>query len=148
MKLRYAHQVSLAALYCLRKEAGEVDETAPMTIYWTMVMKYEHIALEMVRAQRQRNLAMYVKMLESAVVLLFALNHTHYARWLPVHIRDLKSLPPDLQEAFDKGYWTIQLSSKPFSSVPLDQAHETLIKHVKGPGGAIGLTENPDGFRY
>ena len=23
----------------------------------------------------------------------FALNHTHYARWFPVHLRDIKLLP-------------------------------------------------------
>ena len=37
--------------------------------------------------------------------------------------------------------------SRRFSSIPIDQAHEQNNELVKGPGGAVGLTENPQAFK-
>ncbi len=38
-------------------------------------------------------------------------------------------------------------TSRKFSSMPLDQAHEQNNAAVKGPGGAVGLTENPTALK-
>ena len=73
----------------------------------------------------------------------------HNARWLPIHLRDMKELPtkaPEVAQAFASGKFTIQKTDKPFSSIALDQAHEQMNAMVKGEGGAIGLTESPDAF--
>ena len=34
-----------------------------------------------------------------------------------------------------------------FSAIAIDQAHEQNNAHVKGDGGAVGLTENPSALR-
>ena len=80
----------------------------------------------------------------------FAMNHSNYARWLPVHLRDMRSLDqmvPHVASEFKKGLFTVNKSLKRFSSIAIDQAHEQNNAMVKGEGGAVGLTENPNAFR-
>ena len=75
----------------------------------------------------------------------FALNHSNYARWLPVHIRDMISLKeshPGIFEEFLEGNFVVKNTQRNFSSIPIDHAHEQNNKCVKGDGGAFGLTEN------
>lgn len=81
-------------------------------------------------------------MLEALAPWFFVLDHTNYARWLPVHIRDMKALPQEIRNEFEAN-WVFTKGKRKFSSMPLDQAHEQNNERVKGSGGAIGLTENP-----
>jgi len=69
----------------------------------------------------------------------------NYARWLPVHIRDMLSLQvshPDVHEQFVKGNFTASKTNRSFSCIAIDQAHEQLNAVIKGDGGAIGLTQS------
>ena len=73
------------------------------------------------------------------------LNHTNYACWLPVHIRDiilLEESHPAVFAEFMSGNFIMQKTQCNFSSIPIDHAHEQNNKCVKGDGGAICLTEN------
>ena len=84
--------------------------------------------------------------LDELLPWVFALDSTHYSRWLPIHVKDMLQLEhkhPRVKEEFDKGKFTVQKTAKSFSTIALDQAHEQLNELVKGDGGAIGLTENP-----
>lgn len=89
---------------------------------------------------------LYVETLENLVPWFFALDHVHYARWIPIHVRDMKSLPESISNEF-KTCWVLQKTQNIFSCMPLDQAHEQNNELVKGTGGAIGLTENPVALR-
>ena len=71
------------------------------------------------------------------------MDHHNYARWVTVFIRDMEALPRSIQEEFDKGHWTITKGIHPFSSMPIDQAHEQANKRIKDAGGMTGLTEHP-----
>ena len=78
----------------------------------------------------------------------FALDHHNYARWIPIHIRDMESLPASILKEFEEnGHWVIHKTTNRFSSISIDQAHEQNNATVKGSGGAVGLTENPSAFR-
>ena len=82
----------------------------------------------------------------------FALNHTNYARWLPVHLRDMSALQqtaPGVFLQFEKGLFTVHKTPRRFSAIAIaiDQAHEQNNGMVKGDGGAVGLTENPSAHR-
>ena len=80
----------------------------------------------------------------------FALNHTNYARWLPVHLRDMSALQqtaPGVFLQFEKGLFTVHKTPRRFSAIAIDQAHEQNNGMVKGDGGAVGLTENPSALR-
>lgn len=77
--------------------------------------------------------------------MVFSLDRTHYARWLPVHIRDMECLEteiPAIAAEFKKGNFVVNKTNRAFSSLAIDQVHEQNNKIVKGDGGAIGLTEN------
>lgn len=91
-------------------------------------------------------LILYVESLEALAPWFFALDHTNYARWIPIHIRDMKSLPASIKQQF-KDCWVVQKTKNKFSSIPIDQAHEQNNAVLKGSGGMIGLTENPSAFR-
>ena len=78
----------------------------------------------------------------------FAFDHHNYARWIPVHIRDMQSLPSVVHKQFEENkHWVIQKTTNRFSAMPIDQCHEQNNEIVKGSGGAVGLTENPSAFR-
>lgn len=78
------------------------------------------------------------------------LNHTHYARWLPVHLKDMLELPdkhPDVAGKFQAGHFTAKKTARPFSAMALDQAHEKNSACINGDGGAVALTKNPSALR-
>ena len=123
-------------------------ERSPTFMYWDLVLKYETLILIFIRAHRERNFHLYVQVLEKLTPLFFALDHVNYARWMPVHIKDMKSLPGPIKDEFEKqGHWVLSKTNNLFSSIPVDQAHEQQNAYVKGTGGCIGLTENPVAFR-
>ena len=164
-RTRHAHQVTLLTLHILQREAflscigSEHEETAeawrlqmiaksPTFMFWDLILRYETLILIFVRAHRERNFHLYVNVLEEVALLFFALDNVNYARWLPVHIRDKKSLPRPIKEEFEiQGNWVISKTANTFSGIPFDQAHEQENRNVKGSGGCIALTENPVAFR-
>ena len=164
-RTRHAHQVTLLTLHKLREEAfmltagskdvesitawrNDMQKKSPTFMYWDFIMMYETLILIFVRAHREKNFPLYVKVLEELTPLFFALDHVNYSRWMPVHIRDMKSLPATVRDEFEKdGHWLLSKTMNTFSAIPFDQAHEQENNIVKGSGGAVGLTENPVAFR-
>ena len=120
----------------------------PTFLFWDSIIDYETLVLLVVRAQRQHNFNLYVEALEDLVPLFFALDHVNYARWTPIHIRDMKSLPLSIAREFQRqGHWVLSKTGNTFSAIRFDQAHEQENKVIKSVGGAVGLTENPVAFR-
>ena len=166
VRTRRAHQVTLAALYILKhraysnycqqdemllefKEWSAMREIASTLFkYWTIVMELS--ILVFVRSLRQRSFAMYLDALTELVPWFHALDHTNYARWIPIHLRDMTELPtrhPEIATIFDNGNFVVCKTGKAFSAIPIDQAHEQNNALIKGDGGAVGLTENPSALR-
>ena len=119
---------------------------SPKFRFWMMVLELEKLVLVFVRAQRTRNRNLYTACLEALTPCFFALDKISYARWIPIHTTDMKLLSGETKEAFAKG-WVVSKTMKRFSSMPIDQAHEQNNELVKGSGGAVGLTQNPEAFR-
>ena len=95
-----------------------------------------------------KDFTLYVESLKQIVPWFFALDHQNYSRWIPVHIRDMESLPPPIFEEFkENGHWVVSKTMNRFSAMPIDQCHEQNNEVVKGSGGAVGLTENPSAFQ-
>ena len=102
---------------------------SPTFMFWDLILRYETPILIFVRAHREKNFPLYVNVLDQV----------NYARWLPVHIRDMKSSPRPIKEQFEiQGNWVI--SKLPIHSRVRKSQGERL-------GGCIGLTENPVAFR-
>ena len=164
---RHGHQVTLLALHKLKQEAYTQAVDAGVTVapfsswetqlhtrsptfrFWDIIIGYETLIFMFVRAHRQKLFSLYVEVLEELVHLFFALDHVNYARWVPIHLRDMMSLPEAIKTEFEKEqHWILSKTKNKFSSIPIDQAHEQMNKNVKSTGGVVGLTENPVAFRW
>lgn len=172
-KTRHAHQVSVASIWTLlqkaydeyRSEAISANtQTEPFETwctqraqqsvqfnYWLKTLSLEIILLLYIRAIREGNFELYVQSLTKIVPWMFALDHTHYSRWLPVHIHDMMSLSqlhPAVLSEFRAGKFVVHKTRNKFSAMAIDQCHEqnnALIKDTAG--GVIGLTSNPAAMR-
>ena len=105
-KTAYSHQVSAATLYSLKFHAYETSGTEEIYAqwesrrtdasqqfkYWNMILSLELTILSLVRSFREHNFSLYLKTLKCLAPWFFALNHTHYRRWLPVHVKDMADL--------------------------------------------------------
>ncbi len=92
-----------------------------------------------VRSMREVNFDLYVQVLDELCPWFFAFGHTNYARWLPIHVKDLVELPVkylDVYEEFKKGNFVVQRSHHTFSLIAKDPSHEhSNMKLQAGPGG-------------
>ena len=165
-RTRHAHQVTACSLHILMMKAyayyadgiESSEETlafeawkaarisvSPQFQYWAITLDFELTVLTFIQALRQGNFQLYRDALTKLIPWFFALDHTHYSRWLPVHLRDMMQLPsihPELAKEFEAGNFVVHKTQRLFSGMATDQAHEQNNKLVKGDGGAIGLTEN------
>ena len=171
-KTRHAHQVTAASLHTLLHRAyaeyvseANAAETDIMSMeqwcamraqqsvqfnYWLKTLSLEILLLLYVRALREGDFQLYVGSLTKIVPWMFALDHTHYSRWLPVHIRDMVVLAekhPHVLAEFRAGRFVVHKTSNKFSAMAIDQCHEQNNATVKGSGGAVGLTDNPSALR-
>ena len=72
--------------WCLMREAE-----CPQFQYWSITLQFELTILTFAKSLRERNFRLYIDALTAVIPWFFALNHSNYARWLPVHIRDMIS---------------------------------------------------------
>ena len=165
---RYAHQVTAATLSTLCHTAYESysklnpnkltfsewceheSREHPQFKYWYTTLDLQLIMLRFVFSIRTGDFTLYVKVLQEMVVWLFALDHTNYSRWLPVHIRDmimLEKMHPSIYKEFIEGHFAVHKSSNIFSLIAIDQAHEQMNRLIKGSAGAVGLFDNPQAFQ-
>jgi len=168
MRTRRAHQITAAALYILQQHAyhrystnsqspmefevwcNQRKQSCPQFQFWATTLELELCIAVYVRSLREADFAMYLDALTELVPWFFALDHTNYARWIPVHLRDMAELPkkhPEIDRKFNAGHFTVQKSKRMFSAIPIDQAHEQNNARIKGDGGAVGLTEDPGALR-
>ncbi|KAK3734698.1 hypothetical protein QZH41_002108 [Actinostola sp. cb2023] len=171
-RTRRAHQVTAAALYNLQQQAYDAYKASaqnstmsslvfeawcqqmaseqPQFHFWSQVLEFQSLILEIVRAIREGNFINYVQALENLMPWMFALDHVNYARWLSVHIRDmtmLRTVHPDVYQKFCSGAFVVHKSTHAFSAIALDHAHEQENANIKGDGGAVGLMDNPSALR-
>ena len=59
----------------------------------------------------------------------------------------LEKKHPQVAQEFQNGKFVVHKSSRQFSAVAIDQAHEQANAVIKGDGGAIGMTEDPSALR-
>lgn len=168
-RTRLAHQITACCLYKLMKEAYQdySEESSGSTLtyedwcdkrrhdspqfqFWHMVLDMELVIFLLIRSFREGNFDLYRESLSELIPYFFSNNNVNYARWLPVHLRDMMSLEqrhPDVASEFHKGNFVVHKTRKDFSAMAIDQAHEQNNAVVKGDGGAVGLTEDQGALR-
>ena len=164
-RTRYAHTVTAAALfsnlhqlyvnYC-DAESGDavmsfaqwrqiMEESSVQFKYWSTVLELKLLLLAFVRSIRHGLFSLYVDCLQKLAGWFFVCDQTNYARWLPVHIRDMLALKenhPDVHSQFLAGNFAVNKSRRKFSAIAIDHCHGQLNAVIKGEGGAVGLTES------
>eukprot|EP00058_Branchiostoma_floridae_P011619 XP_002597107.1 hypothetical protein BRAFLDRAFT_76362 [Branchiostoma floridae] len=166
-RTRHAHQVTACALYLSLKKAYDVYVTTipegppmsfsmwctqrrtdhPQFLYWYTALELELLVLAFVRSLRTGNFDLYVDTLAELTPWMFGLNHTHYARWMSVHVRDMQNIDssfPDVAREFRSGKFVMAKSERKFSHMAIDQGHEQNNGLMKEDGGIIGLTQDAD----
>ena len=142
----YAHQVTAVSLHVLQQTAYQTycttfeesespvnfiewcssmnSQDNPQFYYWSTVLELELLLNMYVQSLREGNFDLYIDVLNQLVPWLFALDHVHYACWLPVHIQDmvaLKTMHPSVYDEFQNGNFVVQRSTHTFSRMALDQ---------------------------
>ena len=110
----------------------------PTFFFWDLILRFQKMILVFVRAHRERNFNLYVCILEKLMPFIFSLDSTNYSHWLPCH------LPNSIKAEFQNGLWMVARTSKKFSAIAIDHAHEQTNKDLKGSGGAMGLFNNEE----
>ena len=164
-RTRRANQVTASSLYLLLQKAfsegadeghdpedwcAERVQASPQFHFWWIILQLELTVLMYVRSIREGNFLLYIDALSKIVSWFFALGHINYARWIPVHLRDMVTLATkhaSVYTQFLAGNFTVKKTTHAFSAMAIDQAHEQNNAFVKGDGGAVGLTENPAALR-
>ena len=104
-------QVIAAALYTLLQNfyssyveehndhAGNFDkwrqlkeDENPQFKFWILTLEIQLSVLVFVRSLRERYFYLCIQALQKVAPWMFALDHPNYARWLPVHTRDMMLL--------------------------------------------------------
>ena len=169
-RTRQAHQITACGLYLLMKEAyqdfcsADSGQSAlsfedwcqkrkvesPQFEFWNLVLDMELTIFMLIRSFREADFNLYRGALSELSPYFFTNNNVNYARWIPIHLRDMICLEeqhPDLAKEFHKGNFAVRKSRREFSGMAIDQAHEQQNAVIKGDGGAIGLTEDPVALR-
>ena len=64
----------------------------PQFLFWYTNLELELLVLTFLRSVRMGNFDLYVATLTKLTPWFPSLNHTNYARWMPVHFRDMCSV--------------------------------------------------------
>lgn len=65
---------------------------------------------------------MYLDALTELASWFHALDHINYARWNPVHLRDMADLQvkhPEVHKELTAGHFTVRKTKKTFSAIPI-----------------------------
>ncbi|KAJ1530222.1 hypothetical protein ONE63_005149 [Megalurothrips usitatus] len=164
-KSRSALAVTAAALFVLLNEAHQEENAAKAFdswidercrdsdtfYYWFLIFNLIITLLRFVKALRLRDYNEYCQTLKAMAPWYFTYDRQNYARWIPVHIRDLERLPEDLPavyEEFKGGNFVFLETLRLMSAIPYDQTHEHINDAAKVDGRALGLktqTNSGDG---
>ena len=161
-RTRYAHQLSVMYLHLLKHTAysaycSAVHGTAesqqvweqlyrtenPQFKYWPTITELELLMCRFIRSLREGHFPLYVQVCDELCAWFRVMDHTNYARWLSVHVRDmfqqLSETHPDIHAKFLKGNFVVQKSPHKFSLIGKDQSPEQSNKSLQSHGGAVVL---------
>ena len=67
-------------------------QQSPQFQFWYLVLSMELEILFLIRSFREANFDLYRQSLVGLIPYFFANNNVNYARWLPIHLRDMSTL--------------------------------------------------------
>ena len=112
----------------------------PQFYFWSQTPKLQLMVMSFIRSICSGDFNLYKTAISVLMPWFFAINHTHYACWLSVHLCDtlqLQETNPEVFHHFSEGHFVVAKSKRAFSSLGIDHAHEQNNKRVKGDGGTF-----------
>ena len=165
-RTRYALQLSLMYIHLLKHTAysaycSAVHGTAeshqvweqlsrtenPQFKYWPTITELDLLMCRFILSLIEGDFPLYVQACDELCAWFRVMDHTNYARWLSVHVRDMFQLcetHPDIHAKFLKGNFVVQTSPHKFSLIGKDQSHERSNKSLQSHGGAVVLYDIPE----
>ena len=101
----------------------EMCAKSPTFENWDLILCLEQLVLIFDRSYHERNIALYIEILEILIPWFFVLDHSNYARWIAVHVRDMKAIHALIRDEFQL-FSVFPKIRKKFSAMSLDHAHE------------------------
>ena len=124
-----------------------MKEKSLMFAFWFMINGLQLLYLRFLRSIREGDFELYVQSLDEVTDWCHALDQTHYARWLPVHLKDLVELAtkhPLIHQEFKSGKFVVQRSGRRFSLMGKDHSHEQSVKLIKSNTGVGNIFDSKD----
>ena len=119
----------------------------PSFRYWYCVLEFQITIHMFILSLRTGDFRLFIGCLERFCPIFFAIDHTNYARWISVFVKELKLLKVKditLFNEFLSGSFSVKYSDGQFSGVGYDQAHEMNNKRMKSKSGFGDLFNNED----
>ena len=154
---RHGHaEVTAAALYVLMYKAYNtytegVDEgeepksfrdwrkqaelESPQFHFWSLALHFQLTTLIFVQSLSKEHFQLYMNTCQSLSPWYFFFRQHHYARWLSVRTREMECIEteiPEIAAEFKNSNFEVNKTSRAFSLLPVDQAHEQNNKIAKG----------------
>ena len=129
------------------KRRRDKESQYPQFYFWSQTLKLQLLVMSFICSIHSGDFNLYKTTISLLMPCFFAFNHTHYARWLSVHLCDMLQLQETNAEVFrhfNEGHFVVAKSKRAFSSRGIDHAHEQNNKYVKGDG--VRLYFNSDQF--
>lgn len=114
------------------------DDNGPLKVFWNSYLEMVEVLMNFLRATREM------------LPCFFAYDHTNYARYLPVYLAHMITLPethPEAHALLENGDFGVQrTTSHGFSQMPVDQTIEqTLNRSTKTKGSIVGFSRRKGG---
>ena len=109
--------------------------------FWWTYIQMVQILLIFIRAQREGNWELHLFAFQSMLPFFMRYNHTHYARWGTIYIREMHNLPEEIEHEFLQGNFVVKGAALKFNQVDPNQSQEWLNAVGKKGGGIIGITK-------
>ena len=120
-----------------RMKLQEKDSTVQ---FWLQYMDMVSVLLMFVRAQRDGVWDLHIFAFRRMLPYFFRYDHTHYARWGAIYLKEMNHLPPEVLQEFQNGNFVVKESQRRFNQVDPDHSQEWLNGTGKKSGGIVGIT--------
>ena len=111
---------------------------SPSFAYWDNALILELLLLTFVHSIRTGDFELYKYAIDKVLGWCFILDHTHYARWLSLHLCDITT-HPGIYDMFVKGFFVVNKTNN-FSIIGIDHNNEQAKKVLKEEGECSYLT--------
>ena len=114
-----------------RKQA---ELESPQFYFWSLTLHFQLTTLIFVQSLSKEHFQHFNSVCQSLSPLYFFFRQHHYTRWLSVHIRDMECIEteiPAIAAEFKNSNFEVNKTSRAFSLLPVDQAHDQNNKIAK-----------------